>query len=746
MPVEEKWYDGLINWLENYEYTGGNIFRTKNKWGFYLDERDTNGCIKVETVQCSPRVQSYSVDNNGVPKYSIIKNEKAQSAVINFPPDFDKTENIVVLKYAGSGGAGVDDNLYFKAAMNDSSSGNALYSLGNSKDTYGLELVKETLGDNYPPSRFDIRCFSLSGPSGPFTQGCFINEQLLLGNEIPSQAAVICDPAAKSQEYNGHIFNNSSQEYEAAIESLTSSGELETFITLVNEGYDDVSLKKIYPDLGVSSPAELSTYYAYKQNQPTISIFTASSGVSDSYGGAWMEKRDDFKVLGQCSGEMVVFEFGASSEPYELSDGRKLTEFNHQDVNQYVDDLLKDGGCILTEEQFKTIISTDGFVKMGVYNKDTGMYDTFVQEDFFDENGQLNLDFFDEFYEKTYGSSISENVTDTVSIDYDFVNSNIEKLVNLFKRCDILSIMPNLLLETGGMMTFAVANDYFNNYVSTSKSFLLELNRTYGSILQIADSMQKLDVSLAETLNLDSYIKNLPSFNYLMNIDLNSISEFYNAPVDMSSLYFDSDGSCKITTDMLLDVISDRHIMRASLLEDIRDSEMLKRNLDDFINSSKSELSGPALELVIAKLEEYSIICEDKKNYAQSLMDTMYEAFMELLNYMGDYNMLDTSMIPEVESRIETIDAAIESLEKQIAQLISTDGMLVDTDGDNESDTQIDNTVAIAQAQAQLDLLEETSKELGDLLDKLVGLKPKDEIAASNISGLPVASSAIDLD
>ena len=337
------------------------------------------------------------------------------------------------------------------------------------------------------------------------------------------------------------------------------------------------------------------------------------------------------------------------------------------------------------------------------------------------------------------------NYTDVVSMDYEFVNLNIDKLLDLVDRCNILSL-DKVTIETGGMLTFAKANEYFNNYVGASQNFLSELSSTYNFILQIADSMNNLDSSLAETIDLNSYIKNLPSYNGLIGINLTPIDEFYKnfSMLDLATIPISKD--VKITTDMLFDVLSDRHIMRASLIEDIRDTTRIRDNLENFIAASKDILKGAALDLMRSKLMEYSSVCDSKIKYAENLMETMYNSFMELLNYMEDYDMLDTSMIPEVESQINSVQTQINNLEQDLMSLQHMHGQPIygtDENGELIQIGTVDNSAQIAAVSAQIAELEIVLAELNYFKNKLEGLKSKDQSIADNMGNIDKSNDLV---
>ena len=647
-----------------------------------------------------------------------------------------------VIKCTGSNGSD-DDKLreLIKKNLND----NHFILAGSGGDGKVIDFYDSQIFNKDNIKKLDFQGFSGGCESATDLAGMYINEQISNGNTDYNVHLTLCDPGdpsknnqlfGKNVNYNANsnndlvqITNDYITNFNSDLENI-SPGCLNKINEMVRKGSLPDEIKtSILGEYGItlqSDPVDLSTYAAFKEKPPISTIFVSSNSQT-SRNGEW-KTRPDFLILASCSEKTTVFDF---------------SDIGHLPMNNSFAEFFGGQETNITEEKFIEIIQSEGFKSVGVWDSNENKFIEHSKSDLFDVNGEIKQ----EVVSEVYVSLNSSNSSDTVSIDYEFVNSNIDQLLDLVKRCDILTL-DNVKIDTGGMLTLETANKYFNDYAGTSKSLLLELNRTYNTILQIAASVDKLDRSLAESINLNEYINSLPSYKYLMDINLTSIDDFYKgySVKDFTTPLISKD--VKITTDMLFDLLSDRNIMRYSLIEDIRDTTRIRDNLDNFIETSKDTLKGTALDLMRKKLTEYSTICDSKIKYAETLMNTMHDSFTELLNYMEDYGMLDTAMIPEVQSQISTVQTQINNLEQQLASLEHMHGMpITETDENGESRIvgYIDNSAEMAAVSAQIAELEIVLAELNYLKNKLEGLKPKDQSTAEKITNVGLTSQIIDV-
>ena len=93
----------------------------------------------------------------------------------------------------------------------------------------------------------------------------------------------------------------------------------------------------------------------------------------------------------------------------------------------------------------------------------------------------------------------------------------------------------------------------------------------------------------------------------------------------------------------------------------------LNSTIDSFISNSAQQLQGEAWDKVRAKLGEYNIVLKEQARVAGVLGEAIVKAVNMLKECLGDeYNYLDSSQLPELESKKTQIAASIESLEKSL--------------------------------------------------------------------------------
>ncbi|MBQ8218857.1 MAG: hypothetical protein IJZ79_03815, partial [Bacilli bacterium] len=336
----------------------------------------------------------------------------------------------------------------------------------------------------------------------------------------------------------------------------------------------------------------------------------------------------------------------------------------------------------------------------------------------------------------------STNHNDTISVEYSFVESNLDSLLSINKSCNILSV-KNVTNNTGGSSTFTIANEYFNNYADTSKNFLVELNNAYNGILNMAKSMYNLDANLANSIGIFGNNKQLKA---VLNIDLKGINDFYDKLPVINADFSSLGGNIKITSEMLRNALSDKNIIVSSINQDIEDTKKIKAELTKFIDSSGSVLKGRAWNKVRGKLNEYIEVCDKKCNYAQSLLESMKNAYTDLLDYLEDYDELDTAKLPEVKARISEVQTKLANLEQQLASLEHIHGQPIygeDWKGNKIIIGYVDKSAEIAATKNQIAILQEVLIMLIDWRNKLEGLPSKDSSTANKLTSTGSSSQAL---
>ena len=300
------------------------------------------------------------------------------------------------------------------------------------------------------------------------------------------------------------------------------------------------------------------------------------------------------------------------------------------------------------------------------------------------ENGQytnLTIEQATTIINNNLSSSNADN--SIISVEYQFINSYMDKLKNAIKDTNILSV-GNITSSTNGSTTLLSAVNAFNNYSNNSAQFLSSLSVLQNNILVIAQSYANLDSELAGTI--DSNI-----VNNIDSIDLSSVNKFFDTPlaIDISN----SDGNILINRETLNNFTSESNLLISTLLTDISDTKEIKSIIDSFTSES-----GEEWDIIRNKCNEFSELCDKKINYAQSLIDGITDACKKLLDYLEDYDELDTSKISEYENELVSVIDSIKSLNEQIKALEAAEGTfpIFDAQGNVIGSYTIDNSGLIA--------------------------------------------------
>ena len=142
----------------------------------------------------------------------------------------------------------------------------------------------------------------------------------------------------------------------------------------------------------------------------------------------------------------------------------------------------------------------------------------------------------------------------------------------------------------------------------------------------------------------------------------------------------------------------------------------LNSTIDSFISNSAQQLQGEAWDKVRAKLGEYNIVLKEQARVAGVLGEAIGKAVNMLKECLGDeYNYLDSSQLPELESKKTQIAASIESLEKSLYTYEKTEKK--DENG-NVTDTGTEK-VFHEDVQKELDTAKENLKEIEKKIKKI---------------------------
>ncbi len=315
---------------------------------------------------------------------------------------------------------------------------------------------------------------------------------------------------------------------------------------------------------------------------------------------------------------------------------------------------------------------------------------------------------------KAFFGNSSTGSESIISLEYQFINLYMDKLKGAIKDTNILSV-GNITSLTNGSATLLSAVNAFNNYSSNSTQFLSSLSIMQNNILVIAQSYANLDSELAGTI--DSNI-----VNNINSIDLSGVNKFFDTPlaIDIS----DNNGNILINRETLSNFTSDSNLLISTLLTDISDTKEIESIIDSFSSESTTKLQGEEWDIIRNKCNEFSELCDKKIKYAQSLINGITDACKKLLDYLEDYDELDTSKISDFEVELVNTIESIKILNERIASLKAEEGtfFIKDAYGNTIGSYTIDNSGLIAACEEQIKICDQIKKELERVLDKLYGL------------------------
>lgn len=136
-----------------------------------------------------------------------------------------------------------------------------------------------------------------------------------------------------------------------------------------------------------------------------------------------------------------------------------------------------------------------------------------------------------------------------------------------------------------------------------------------------------------------------------------------------------------------------------NLTTDASDSDKMISTLDDFINNSTEYLSGEPWNGVRTKVEAYRKAMETRKKISGELHSSIEEGLKLLIDYMGEYQMLDSSQLNDCITKKNECESTISSLKSKLSTATNT--------------SSINNQIAAAEA-----ILEDLKR----IIEKLEGL------------------------
>ena len=285
------------------------------------------------------------------------------------------------------------------------------------------------------------------------------------------------------------------------------------------------------------------------------------------------------------------------------------------------------------------------------------------------------------------------NEQGTVASDVVTVIENLNKIVAEMNKSDA-AIAPMRQTTTSTAPIPAQLSQSQDVFLNISHDLLCRLDREMTLIQSVAQTFYDMDKGLADAAGNLATGGNLFT-NSAESIDATlsrMISEEISARTtfngtflyDMTSL---TEG--KVGSISMVDI--DKMLGESGLTGALHDNFESERNsatqtkiaIDGFIDiiSSSTNLQGDAWKLVGQKLSTYSELMQTRIESADKLEAAMTEALTKIKNYMGDYEVLDDSRLPELRSTLEQIKKDLAHAKKVVSATKVVQEWVVDNAG-----------------------------------------------------------------
>ena len=155
----------------------------------------------------------------------------------------------------------------------------------------------------------------------------------------------------------------------------------------------------------------------------------------------------------------------------------------------------------------------------------------------------------------------------------------------------------------------------------------------------------------------------------------------------------------------------------SSLSTDATESKSINDSLTSYINTSQSTLKGEQWDKSRAKMETFNAALQTRMELAEKLGSAIQQALSLLKDYLGEDAMLDTDQLPEYQQKRQECQACIEKLNAMLTRTVTH------TDANGQPYTTQELVYDTAAVQAQINLANETLKELDRIIQKIEGLE-----------------------
>lgn len=299
---------------------------------------------------------------------------------------------------------------------------------------------------------------------------------------------------------------------------------------------------------------------------------------------------------------------------------------------------------------------------------------------------------------------------------YDFILDYVAELKGIV---DSFSINNNSNISSveNGSIAIGTTNELFNKFAFNDITFLNSVYTNDSNILEVAKSIERLDVYLSNVVNQGN---SSSGYECLGN-------EILSFGLIAPKRYVFNDG-CKLKVNKaeIQTLMSEDSPVIKALLEDIEDTQKLIDKMQTFIDAPESVINGIEWDAIKEQVLELKDYANKKSECAKRLISAVQSAYNGILLYMEDYEELDTSVMEELYNKIQNEKQQIETIKSNIANT-------PDYEYDEEGNIIVDNTALKKAWSNQLEELTITLKEDERHYDKLENLSGIDALASDKI-------------
>ncbi len=162
--------------------------------------------------------------------------------------------------------------------------------------------------------------------------------------------------------------------------------------------------------------------------------------------------------------------------------------------------------------------------------------------------------------------------------------------------------------------------------------------------------------------------------------------------------------------------------MVSALESEAESVESLMGAINSFVNDSTTSLVGEGYNAARSKMGLYVEDIQSRKRIAAQLASAISSGAASLAGYMGEYSMLDTDQIPEIEERIRQLKTQIQNARNTINNLVNNA-----KPGEN---------LVLGGYYSSINYWSSTVAELEKKLERLIGLGAADGGAFGGVQGL----------